>query len=123
MNQMLAPLKKYAVFEGRAARPEYWWFFLFLVIVYCVAAALDSLIFGHPLVFISLAVLALFLPHLGVAVRRLHDSNRSGWWMLLSLVPFGGLVVLVFMLLPGTPGENRFGPDPKTLPEPAPAVA
>ena len=60
-----------------------------------------------------LAVLALFVPSLAVAVRRLHDQDKSGWWLLISFIPFGGIVLIVFYCLEGTPGPNQFGPDPK----------
>lgn len=70
--------------------------------------------FGIPFAILCLYSLAVFIPNLAVAVRRLHDSNRSGWWILIGLVPFiGAIWLLVLYLIDGTPGPNRFGPDPK----------
>ncbi|MBM7805546.1 uncharacterized membrane protein YhaH (DUF805 family) [Geodermatophilus bullaregiensis] len=105
-------LTKYADFSGRARRAEYWWFFLFAVVVSLVAAVLDGVI-GAP-VFSLLTALGLLVPNLAVSVRRLHGTDRSGWWLLLNLVPFGGIVLLVFYCLEGQPGHNRFGPSPKS---------
>jgi uncharacterized membrane protein YhaH (DUF805 family) len=92
---------KYADFNGRASRPEYWWFVLFSFIVSILTMALP---------FVSLiAALALFLPSLAAAVRRLHDIDKSGWWLLLVLVPLAGLVIIYFLCQRGTQGQNRFG--------------
>lgn len=125
MEYMIAPLKKYADFQGRARRMEYWMFALGEVIFFCVLAALIGLMGGFnesgpgPLAtalwgIYSLAALALIIPGLAVSVRRLHDTNRSGWWIFISLVPIiGGIWYFVLTLLDGTPGPNRFGPDPK----------
>ena len=109
---------QYATFRGRARRSEYWWFSLFLLLVGIVASVLDSALgvdfegSGGP---VSLLVnLAVLLPSLAVAVRRLHDIDRTGWWLLLALIPIvGWIVLLVFALQNGTPGPNRFGPSPK----------
>lgn len=92
---------KYFTFSGRASRSEYWFFALLGFII--------GLIPG-----LNLLGLVLFIPSLAVTVRRLHDTDRSGWWMLLALIPLiGGIVLLVFMCLEGTRGPNRFGADPK----------
>ncbi|MBL6279919.1 DUF805 domain-containing protein [Micromonospora fiedleri] len=112
-------LSKYATFRGRARRSEYWWFSLFLLLVGIVASVLDSALgvdfegSGGP---VSLLVnLALLLPSLAVAARRLHDIDRTGWWLLLAFIPIvGWIVLLVFALQNGTPGPNRFGPSPKS---------
>ncbi len=112
MQAIQSALGNYANFNGRARRSEYWWFFLFvnvLVGVLSVAGvAVSPAISGVG----GLVALALILPALAVTVRRLHDTDRSGWWILLGLVPFGGLVLLVFFALPGTSGPNRFGDEP-----------
>ncbi|HFF3761905.1 DUF805 domain-containing protein [Stenotrophomonas forensis] len=117
MNKMMIPLTRYAQFSGRASRSEFWWFQLFIVILSLPLYVL-SFIAGYTqsgtlaLVSTGLSVvmwLAVIVPLIAVTVRRLHDTDRSGWWYLLMLVPVVGLVVLVFLLLPGTPGENRFG--------------
>ena len=115
MNWYLGVLKQYAVFSGRARRKEYWFFILFNVLVAVVLTVVDLSLgtiqqeTGTGLLG-SLYGLAVLLPTIGVSIRRLHDTDRSGWWLLLSLIPvLGGLILLVFMLLEGTPGENRFG--------------
>ncbi|MCZ7417958.1 MULTISPECIES: DUF805 domain-containing protein [unclassified Micromonospora] len=112
-------LSQYATFQGRARRSEYWWFSLFLLLVGIAARVVDSALgvdfeaSGGP---VSLVVnLALLLPSLAVSVRRLHDLDRSGWWLLLALIPIvGWIVLLVFAVQNGTPGPNRFGPSPKS---------
>lgn len=126
MSLMFQPLKKYAEFSGRARRSEFWQFWLFLLIAELVfiipIAAVGRLTgTGEPtgaamglMAVCSLFFLGMLIPSLAVAFRRLHDTDRSAWWLLISLIPFfGGLVLLVFYFLPGTPGPNRFGPDPK----------
>jgi uncharacterized membrane protein YhaH (DUF805 family) len=124
---MFAALKKYAVFEGRARRSEYWLFTLFQIIALIgamvVGSVLDAAIGDSApdgrsanmfaaLLYLVVA-LGLFIPGLAVSVRRLHDSDKSGWFYLLAFVPFGGIVLLVFFCLDGTPGSNKYGPDPK----------
>lgn len=105
-------LSKYIVFEGRASRAEYWWFILFQIIVSIVTMVLDGLL-GTVLILNSLAMLGLLLPSIMVSIRRLHDTDRSGWWLLIVLIPLiGAIVLLVFTLLKGTEGPNRFGNDP-----------
>lgn len=113
MSYYVKVLKNYVGFQGRASRKEYWMFFLFTTIfsliltIIDVAAGLNSLLTG----FYSLAVL---LPSLAVAVRRLHDTGRSGWWLLISLVPFvGGIILLIFMCLDSEVSENKYGSNPK----------
>ena len=114
-------LSQYVGFGGRARRSEYWWFFLFSVLVSIATAILDVAL-GTNFedssngVIGLIASLALFLPSLAVAVRRLHDTDRSGWWVLIGLIPLIGLIVLlVFFVQDGTRGPNRFGPDPKDV--------
>jgi uncharacterized membrane protein YhaH (DUF805 family) len=104
-------LTQYANFSGRARRSEYWWFVLAYFIAYVVAALIDQMT-GVPVLTLVL-VLGLLVPTLAVSVRRLHDTDRSGWWLLLNLIPFGGIVTLVFSCLDSQPGANRFGPSPK----------
>jgi uncharacterized membrane protein YhaH (DUF805 family) len=148
-------LEKYADFSGRAPRAEYWWYVLAIIILSVVARIIDSILgmnVAGPYGPVSLIVmLGLLVPNIAVSIRRLHDTNRSGWWILLPIVPYclafvlggaammgaaaGGssvglmagagiaglflligavcaIVLLVFMVLPGTPGENRYGPNP-----------
>lgn len=107
-------LTNYVGFSGRARRKEYWFFTLVNVAVVFVLAVIDQWL-GLNGLLVGLYTLAVFLPSLAVGVRRLHDTDRSGWWMLISLVPFiGSIVLLVFMLLEGTLGQNRYGPSPKS---------
>jgi uncharacterized membrane protein YhaH (DUF805 family) len=149
-------LEKYADFNGRAPRAEYWWFFLAVVIAMIVVGIIESILGLKGMVLglygplTLLLWLAVIVPNIAVGVRRLHDTNRSGWWILLPLIPYalgmvlGGaavmsaaagssagmmagagiagiffligavcaIVLLVFMVLPGTPGDNRYGPNP-----------
>lgn len=134
--------EKYYCFRGRATRSEFWWFALFVFLANC-AVGIVSMFFPPTLEnFVSLLFsMALLLPNLGVAARRLHDRNLSGWWqtlpLLLSLLALVALAVeiaselwmvlsvlsaaagvwfLVMLILPGTPGPNRFGPDPLERP-------
>ncbi|MFY1634608.1 DUF805 domain-containing protein [Solwaraspora sp. WMMB335] len=111
-------LSQYVGFGGRARRSEYWWFFLFSFLVSIVTSILDVVLGtdfdGSNGLFSLIATLALLLPSLAVGVRRLHDTDRSGWWILIGIIPIiGTIVLLVFFALDGTPGPNRFGPSPK----------
>jgi uncharacterized membrane protein YhaH (DUF805 family) len=111
---------KYATFSGRARRSEYWYWVLFVFLVTLLAVVLDSvlkitIVEGSPYGWISVVVsLALLIPGIAVTVRRLHDTDRSGWWYLLSfLCGVGAIIVLVFCLIDGTPGPNKYGDSPK----------
>ena len=100
----------YFDFSGRSSRSEYWWFLLFFMVVSFVVPLLDSTQSGLISI---LAVLGLYIPVLAVQVRRLHDINRSGWWILISFVPLvGAILLLVWHCSKGTQGDNRFGTDP-----------
>lgn len=117
-------LQKYVTFSGRASRSEYWWFALFLILGSIAFGILDGILFrpmggpeGHmaggngPLG--GLFSLAMLLPSLAAGARRLHDTDRSGWWLLIALVPLVGfLVLLYFFVQPSMPGSNRFGSGP-----------
>ena len=119
MSWYLQVLKQYAVFSGRARRKEYWMFCLFNLIIAFIlnfingAAGLASESTEYyPLG--ELYSLAVLIPAIAVAIRRLHDTGRSGWWLLIGLIPLlGALVILVFMVLDGEQGENKYGPNPK----------
>jgi uncharacterized membrane protein YhaH (DUF805 family) len=105
-------LGNYATFSGRAPRSEYWWFFLFCVLCSIAGEILDAVTGGAGLINLGVT-LGLFLPVLAMAVRRLHDTDRSGWWYLLVLIPLiGAIILLVWFVTRGTTGPNRFGPDP-----------
>ncbi len=109
-------LSKYATFSGRAGRPEFWWWVLAVILVSIVANIIDAIVFGVGPEGQSIGVLsgllglALILPQLAVAARRLHDTDRSAWWLLIGLIPVVGFLVLLwFYIQKGTPGTNRFG--------------
>jgi uncharacterized membrane protein YhaH (DUF805 family) len=137
MEYMLMPFRRYAEFTGRSGRKEYWMFILFNVIVGCVLGAIIAVaggaasmpdaaggnygaIFGGLGLLMVVWWLAVIIPSIAVGVRRLHDRDMSGWWYLgfivagmIPIVNFiGWIAFLVLMVLPGTPGSNRFGPDP-----------
>jgi uncharacterized membrane protein YhaH (DUF805 family) len=121
MNWYLEVLKKYAVFSGRARRKEYWMFTLFNVLISIALTFVDVLALGHDMgdpesigIISTIYSLAVLLPGLAVTIRRLHDTDRTGWWVLIALIPLlGAIVLLVFMCLDGTRGKNRFGVNPK----------
>jgi len=123
MDLMFEPLRKYADFTGRARRSEYWLFWLFCLILEIAALAVVGVMGGDPSptnlglggLLLCAIVVGLFVPSLAVTFRRLHDTDRSAWWILIAFLPLiGGLVLFVFTVLDGTPGTNRFGPDPKS---------
>ena len=96
----------YVNFDGRASRPMYWWWVLFAILASIAANIVDAVI-GAP-IFSILVGLGLFLPGLAVAVRRLHDTDRSGWWILIGLIPIiGFIVLLVFLVQKSDPVDNR----------------
>lgn len=110
--------RKYVDFTGRARRAEYWWFILFYILLVFGLSILDAIMIGAGVragggLLSGLASLALFLPSLAVAVRRLHDTDRTGWWVLIAFIPLiGWIIYLIFVCQRGTEGPNRFGPDP-----------
>lgn len=113
MDWYLHVLKNYALFTGRARRKEYWMFMLVSILIILALELVESVL-GTGGVIGMLYSLVILLPSIAVAIRRLHDTNRSGWWLLISLVPvIGGLVLLFFMIQDGTPGQNQYGPNPK----------
>ena len=106
--------QKYVSIEGRARRSEYWWFLLFVFLGNLVLSGLDRVFFGPEMsVLGTIFALGVLLPAICVGIRRLHDRDLSGWWILLNLIPLiGALVLMVIYALPGTVGRNRFGPSP-----------
>ena len=119
MHWYLDVLKKYAVFSGRARRKEYWFFTLFNIIASIVLALMDGAMgslsasggFG---LLSGIYALAVFIPSLAVLIRRLHDTGRTGWWVLLCFIPLiGFIVILVFLVLDSDPDANEYGPNPK----------
>jgi uncharacterized membrane protein YhaH (DUF805 family) len=119
MEWVTEALKKYAVFSGRSRRTEYWYFVLFVVLISIVLSLIDALIgtsnssMGGGLLS-GIFGLATLVPSIAVSVRRLHDIDRTGWWVLIGLVPLiGWLVLLVFHVQDSTPGTNRYGSNPK----------
>lgn len=114
MNGYLATLKKYADFSGRARRTEYWLFVLFNMVIAMLLGVVDYVLGSAGLVGLIFG-LAILIPSIAVAVRRLHDTNRSGWWLLIAIIPvIGTIALLIFLVLDSTPGENRFGANSKT---------
>lgn len=139
MEWMLLPLRRYARFAGRARPKEYWMFILFLLLGFVVISIIEGMLGlsttehwvrrgpwwfnsgyetrGGPLT--GLFGLAMLIPYLAVAVRRLHDTDRSGFWLLLIFFPLiGSIILLIFFIMSGTRGSNRFGPDPIEVGEP-----
>jgi uncharacterized membrane protein YhaH (DUF805 family) len=106
---------QYVGFAGRARRSEFWYFYLFTVVVSVVALLIDRAILhsGNIGVVGSLVSLLLFLPQLAVGARRLHDTGRSGWWLLLGLIPIIGGIVLIVFWVQDSHGDNAHGPSPK----------
>ena len=115
MNWYIEVLKKYAVFSGRARRKEYWLFMLFNIIISFVIWLIE-LFAGSPDIVLGLYYLAILIPSFAVLVRRLHDTNRSGWWFFISFIPLiGSIILLVFTVQDSQPDENRYGPNPKDI--------
>jgi len=113
MNWYFEVLKKYAVFNGRARRQAFWMFFLFNFIIGLVLAILEAIV---PVIrFIGIIYgLGVLIPYLAVGVRRLHDTGRTGWWLLIGLIPIvGEIVLLIFFVLDSQPSDNKYGPNPK----------
>ncbi len=109
--------RRYFDFRTRSSRSEYWWWYLFGLLVGIATAILDVILFGGAEILNSISSLALLIPGLAVGVRRLHDLNRSGWWLLIGLTVIGILFPLLYWFVqPGTRGTNQYGPDPLLSP-------
>ena len=114
MNWYLKAMKQYVDFSGRARRKEYWMYFLVYFLITLVCGVVEGVL-SMPDTLTTIVALVHLLPSLGVTARRLHDTNRSAWWMLVSFIPvIGWLVLLYFMLNAGDAQDNRFGSNPKT---------
>ena len=101
--------KKFFDFSGRASKSEYWWFQLYNTILYIL-----TFVFQNDLALLfSILVIANLIPVFAAGVRRVHDINKSGWWILISIVPIIGLYIIVLLITDGSKGKNRFGPKPK----------
>jgi uncharacterized membrane protein YhaH (DUF805 family) len=128
-------IHNYANFNGRARRSEYWWFRLATLLITMVPYLLFSLFFANipgpdditpvdnytstlPFMVFTTVWLALLIPTMAVAVRRLHDTNKSGWFILLFIIPFGAIFLLVFYFQEGNRYTNDYGPDPKAIQKP-----
>ena len=122
MQSYFLAWKKYAVFSGRATRKEHWMFFLGNIIIILVLAVIEGTAGIAPeteqSVLGALYGLAILIPSYAVAARRMHDTGRSGWWLLLMLVPIAGFLVIVFLVSDSQPGDNEYGPNPKLSVEP-----
>jgi uncharacterized membrane protein YhaH (DUF805 family) len=120
MNWYLEVLRKYAVFEGRAQRKEYWFFVLFSVLISIGLTIIDTTtgLFDAKAgigLLSGIYSLAVLIPSIAVGVRRLHDTNRSGWWLLISFIPLiGTIVLIVFLATDSKPEANQYGPNPKS---------
>jgi uncharacterized membrane protein YhaH (DUF805 family) len=124
MSWFILGLKNYAKFSGRARRKEFWMFFLFyyifLMAVTLLVALLSSIFKNTPAETISIIIMVivfigLFIPFLSISVRRLHDTNKTGFWLFLYLIPYAGIALLIFYCLDSTPGDNEYGPNPKII--------
>jgi uncharacterized membrane protein YhaH (DUF805 family) len=123
---MIEPLRKYATFGGRARRAEFWWFALFYGLILIAASIADIVFFGLDNgfggsglgLFGGLTGLAFILPNLAVSMRRLHDLDRSGWWLLIGIIPLiGGIILFIWFCSRGTQGPNTYGEDPLNTPQ------
>ncbi|PID50513.1 MAG: hypothetical protein CR991_01080 [Proteobacteria bacterium] len=119
MNWYIEALKKYVVFNGRARRKEYWFFVLFNILIFIALGIIDGITGSFsPEIGMGLLSgiywLAVLIPGIAVSIRRLHDTDRSGWWLLIGLIPIiGAIVLIVFMVQDSKPGQNQYGTNPK----------
>lgn len=129
MNYYIEAIKKYAVFTGRSRRSEYWYFVLFNFLAAIAIGIVSVIINDRDNTLSRLYTLAMFLPALGVTIRRLHDIGKSGWWIFMVLIPLvGAIILIVWEATDGQLGSNKYGPNPKEVansqqPTPAPVAA
>jgi uncharacterized membrane protein YhaH (DUF805 family) len=119
LDWMKMPLTRYADFNGRSRRMEYWMFVVGIIVAMIVTTVIDGVLGMTGMVFgvygplTTLLLLGVFIPSIACAVRRFHDQDKTGWLVLMAFIPLVNLVFLVFMFLEGTKGDNQYGPDPK----------
>ncbi|WP_339723190.1 DUF805 domain-containing protein [uncultured Paraglaciecola sp.] len=112
MDYFIGPLKKYAEFTGRTRRKEYWMFFLIYTILIILLSVVDAVLGAG---FLSLLFsLAMLVPSISIAARRLHDTGRSGWWQLISFIPLIGIIILIVFLVQDSHDDNEYGANPKS---------
>lgn len=111
MEYFTGALKKYAEFTGRARRKEYWMFILFYMIFYIILSVID--LFIGSIILSSIYSLALLIPTISIAARRLHDTGRSGWWQLIVFLPIIGTIILFVFLVQDSHDKNEYGENPK----------
>lgn len=118
MNAYLDAMRHYATFTGRTSRAGFWLYTLFYFIIMVIAGVVDNAVLGYDVQgggpISGIAGLVHLVPGIAIAVRRLHDIDRTGWWLLIGFTGIGLIVLFIFNVLAGTPGPNRFGPDPRT---------
>lgn len=111
MDAVKTAFSRYVDFQGRSRRSEFWWFALFNFILSAVANVIDASI-GIPILSV-IVLLVLIIPGIAVSIRRLHDLDKSGWWLFIGLIPIvGAILLIVWYATEGTKGDNRFGADP-----------
>ncbi len=119
MNEFMAVIKNYAGFSGRAGRKEFWMFYLVYILIFIAIGIVSAILpqsIGSMVSMLSVVfALALFIPTIAVSIRRLHDTDRSGWWMLLGMIPLVNFYVLYLLIIEGTQGPNRFGDSPVAM--------
>ena len=112
MEAVKSVYSRYVDFQGRSPRSEFWWFVLFYFIIYIVLAVIGVVTEGLGMILLVIFLLGTIIPYLAVSIRRLHDLDKSGWWILISFIPIVGLILIYWYCLKGTDGDNQFGPDP-----------
>lgn len=117
MNYYIGALKKYAVFEGRSRRSEFWYFCLFNFIISFILGIISGIVGDNQGILGTIYFLAILIPALAVSARRLHDIGKSGWWILINLIPVVGFIwYIVLIVKDSAPGENKYGFNPKMVP-------
>jgi len=117
MNNYMNAMRRYVDFSGRSSRSEFWFFVLFYFIIAIVATVIDAVVLGSQMaqgvgILSGIVLLVHIIPSIAVAIRRLHDTDRSGWWILIGLIPLIGAIWLIVLYCMESTGPNRFGPQP-----------